>query len=146
MISTTVFLHLLQDITELHLQSSVKTTFLDLLNTMSLPADVSTFAVYEAERLVPADTFVCRRRLSQKEHPVVVMLGWSTLGRNCCFVVRQYTVKSAYLDLRFELVSRMPSLAIQERLEVIRSSEQDDRKMVLDRHQKLLRDIKVRLL
>jgi hypothetical protein len=140
---------------ELSVESTAKSILESLKHILSNPMK---FAIFEAEifhdrRLSHANTSqstntstiqsnittyegICFRRMHDSEHPICVCYNWNVLNQTNthCFVIKDFTLKSPYLDLRNELAGTLPTDAIRRRLERIQYKTDENKRLALARH------------
>jgi predicted urease superfamily metal-dependent hydrolase len=74
--------------------------------------------------------------MHDNEHPICVCYNWNVLNQTNthCFVIKDFTLKSPYLDLRNELAGTLPPDAIRRRLERIQYKTDENKRLALARH------------
>lgn len=77
------------------------------------------------------------------EHPVCVCYNWHTLHQSdkFCFVVKDFTLKSPFLDLRNELAGTLPREALKLRIDQIQSKADESKRIVLERHHQQISEL-----
>lgn len=160
-----------ESISQQDLTISLDTSCESVLESLSsILHNQHSFAVYEAEWshtdsktpeksvdfqcMLTFNSGICYRKLLRTERiskliqdPICIRYNWHTTQNDqYCFVIKDQSLISPYIDLRNELAGSLPKEAIASRLQIIQIQENETRLDVMERHQKQVSELQVRMI